>query len=83
MLFLIPDIEKLKLSCKSERDKAIILFLNATGCRISEVVNLNRDDIDIKNLKCKVLGKGNKERTVYFDPVTAMVLESYLKIKKR
>lgn len=80
--FSNTDIEKLKLSCKSERDKAIILFLNATGCRISEVVNLNRDDIDIKNLKCKVLGKGNKERTVYFDPVTAMVLESYLKSRK-
>lgn len=76
--FSTTDIEKLKLCCKNERDRAIVLFLNATGCRISEVVNLNRDDVDLINLKCKVLGKGNKERTVYFDQVTAMALDNYL-----
>ena len=40
---------------------------------------LNRDDIDFTNLECKVLGKGNKERTVYIDTVTAMLLRRYLK----
>lgn len=80
--FSNTDIEKLKLSCKNERDRAIVLFLNATGCRVSEVINLNRDDVDLINLKCKVLGKGNKERTVYFDQITAMALENYLASRK-
>jgi len=62
--FTDTDIEKLKISCKNDRDRAIVLFLNATGCRISEVCSLDRKDVDLVNLRCKVLGKGNKERTV-------------------
>lgn len=72
------DIEKMKECCTTARDKAIVSFLLATGCRISEVCGLNRDDVDFQNLECTVLGKGNKERTVYLDPVSAMQLQSYL-----
>ena len=72
------DIEKMKHCCKSERDRAIIAFLLSTGCRISEMTQLNRDDIDLATLECKVLGKGNKERTVYLDPVAGMLLREYL-----
>lgn len=72
------DIEKLKLCCHTLRDKAIICFLYATGCRISEMTQLNIDDVDIDNLECKVLGKGNKERTVFLDPVCGMTLREYL-----
>lgn len=72
------DIQKLKDGCKSQRDKAIISFLLSTGARISEVCSLNRDDIDFTALECTVLGKGNKQRTVYLDEVTAMELNNYL-----
>ena len=72
------DIEKMKFGCKSIRDRAIICFLKSTGCRISEMTQLNRDDIDFTNLECTVLGKGNKERTVYMDQITSMVLQRYL-----
>lgn len=72
------DLEKMKFGCKTLRDRAIIAFLGATACRISEMVALNRDDIDFANLECRVLGKGNKERTVYLDSVSAMVLQNYL-----
>ncbi len=72
------DIEKLKTNCTCIRDKAIVCFLLATGARISEVCALNRTDIDFQNMECTVLGKGNKERTVYMDEVTAMVLKEYL-----
>ena len=71
------DIEKLKAGAKFIRDKAIICFLLSTGARISEVTRLNMDSIDLQSLECKVLGKGNKERTVYIDEVTAMVLSEY------
>ena len=59
-IYTETDIEKLKMSCKTVRDKAILCFLRSTGCRISEVTELNRDAIDFTNLECKVLGKGNR-----------------------
>lgn len=77
-VFTETDVERLKQACNSIRDKAIICFLKSTGCRVSEVTNLNIDDIDFVNLECIVLGKGNKERTVYLDSITSMVLQNYL-----
>ena len=72
------DLEKLKEACTCSRDKAILCFLFSTGCRISEVCQLNREDIDFNNKECTVLGKGNKERTVFLDDVTVMLLKRYL-----
>ena len=76
------DLEKLKSSCMCIRDKAILYFLKATGCRISEVTQLNRNDVDLVNKECTVLGKGNKQRTVYFDAVTGMQVKKYLESRK-
>lgn len=72
------DLERLKCACCSKRDKAIVTFLAATGCRISEMTQLNRNDVDLNRLECTVLGKGNKERTVYLNPVAGMALSEYL-----
>lgn len=77
-LYSDVDIERMKFACKSLRDRAIICFLKATGCRISEMVQLDRTDVDLEHLECKVLGKGNKERVVFLDSVAAMTLQSYL-----
>lgn len=71
------DIEKLKENCKTTRDKTIVCFLLSTGCRISEVCALNRQDVDLAKGECKVLGKGNKERKVYIDSITQMLLKRY------
>ena len=76
------DIEHLKENCKCTRDKAIISFLLSTGCRIGEVCNLNKEDIDFDNLECKVKGKGNKERIVYINSITAMLLKRYFNERK-
>lgn len=75
--FTAADIERLKNACTSTRDRAIISFLAATGCRISEATALNRADIDFNTMECVVRGKGDKERTVYIDPVAAMHLKAY------
>lgn len=82
LIYSDVDIEKLKDSCKNPRDKAIVSFLLTTGCRISEVTQLDRADITLSLMECTVLGKGNKERLVYFDQVTAMLLEEYLATRK-
>lgn len=71
------DIERLKSHCKTNRDRAIVCFLLSSGCRIQEVVQLNKSNIDFQNLECTVLGKGNKERVVYIDNITAMYLKKY------
>lgn len=72
------EIELLKEHCPTDRDRALICFLLATGCRISEVCNLDIADVDFQSMECKVLGKGNKERTVFLDDVAAMQLKRYL-----
>lgn len=77
-LYTDVDLEKLKRNCTNARDLAIVLFLYATCCRIGEVVELNRDSVIIENQKLVVHGKGDKERKVYFDAVTAEALKQYL-----
>ena len=76
------ETELLKRNCESLRDNAIISFLLATGCRISEVTGLNRDDVDLNNGECVVLGKGNKERMVFLDDVAILTLREYLNQRK-
>lgn len=73
------ELEKLNRNCENIRDRAILHFLRSTGCRISEMTELNRDAVDTESLECLVHGKGNKERIVYLDNVAGMVLEEYLK----
>ena len=77
-LYTEVDLEKLKRNCTNNRDLAIVLFLYATCCRIGEVVELNRNQVIIENQKVVVHGKGDKERKVYFDSVTAEALKQYM-----
>lgn len=60
------------------RNKAIFEFLLSTGVRISELTNINQEDIDWDNNSVIVLGKGNKERKVYFNTTTKYDLQKYL-----
>lgn len=73
------DIEKLTRNCETTRDRAIVRFLASTGCRISEMTELNRDAINLDSGECVVHGKGDKERVVFMDDVAAMMVGSYLK----
>lgn len=60
------------------RDLAIIDLLASTGMRVGELVKLNRDDVNFNARECVVLGKGNKQRIVYFDARTKIHLQQYL-----
>lgn len=77
MPFSDVEIERLKEACTTIRDKALVCFLLSTGCRIGEVVSLNRADVDLQNMQCKVRGKGDKERVVFIDNVARMNLRRY------
>ena len=77
------EIEQIKEACGNNlRNKAIICFLLSSGCRISEMVQLNRNDIDFVNKELIVWGKGSKERTVYIDDVAAAALKRYFASRK-
>lgn len=71
-------LETLRDNCKCIRDLAIIDILASTGMRVGELVKLNRVDVDFVNRECVVLGKGSKERVVYFDARTKLHLQNYL-----
>ena len=81
-VFTDIDMELLKRACTNERDIAIVLFLASTGCRVGELCRLRRDQIDLHKLEGVVHGKGNKERTIYMDSVTAMMIQKYLLARK-
>lgn len=72
------DLEALRDGCRCERDLAIIDMLASTGMRIGELVRLDRADLDLHERECLVLGKGNKQRPVYFDARTKLHLKNYL-----
>lgn len=61
------------------RDEAIIEFLYYTGCRVSEMVFLNIQDVDLNHRSARVIGKGNKERLVPFTPECGRTLSLYIK----
>src|SRR3989344_2148750 len=62
----------------SLRDRALAEVLCSTGMRISEVLSLNRSGIDWEAREARVIGKGNKERRVYFSDSAVRWLTRYL-----
>ena len=76
--FSDTDMEKLHRACRTKRDRAIIAFLDSTACRISEMTELNRDQVDLNRKKLIVHGKGNRERSVILTDIAAMLLQEYL-----
>jgi integrase/recombinase XerC len=64
------------------RDRAILEMLYGTGIRLSELVGLDREDIDLTAGTARVLGKGGKERQVCFGPPAAEALRTYLLLSR-
>ena len=72
------EIQLILDTCEDLRNTAIIRFLLSTGCRVSELCAVNIADLNMAECECKVHGKGNKWRTVYFDSPTLLALKKYL-----
>ncbi len=73
------DIELLREGCKSTLEHALIEFTYSTGCRVGEIVNVNRADVNWETRSVTVLGKGDKEREVYFTIKCSIWLRRYLR----
>lgn len=76
------EFESILNSCGSDslgiRNSLIVELLLASGLRVSELVNINLNDIDLSNKSIKVVGKGNKERIIYFGDYALKSLTTYL-----
>lgn len=77
-LLEVPDISKLP----GLRDRAILEVLFSTGLRVSELVSLDRRQIDTQRREFGVVGKGRKQRVVFLSPESAAWVERYLAARK-
>lgn len=74
----IEELEKLRIACKDNRERALLEFLFATGARVSEAVDCNIEDLNFNDNSLRVIGKGDKERIVFFSDKTKLYLQRYL-----
>ena len=70
--------EIVRCACETERDRAIIDMLSSTAMRVSELVALNRSDIDFEKGEVIVFGKGRKERVCFLTGKCKIHLKWYL-----
>lgn len=82
------EIEELLASIDTRTDEGLerrllIEMFYSTGCRVGEMVNVKISDIDFNNKTIKVMGKGSKERIVYYGDYASKYLEDYLKNKDK
>jgi len=77
------EYAKVKVAAEdlSLRDRALVLFLFTSGCRLSEVSNLSIQDVNLERRTAEVRGKGNKIRHVHFSEECAIVLKEYLRTR--
>ena len=75
------DMEALRTSCSTVRDRALVEFLYSTGVRVSELVALNVGDIEMGRQELIVYGKGSKERKTYLTDSAKFYLRRYLQTR--
>ena len=78
-LMKLPDLS----TYDGERDKSILEIFYSTGIRISELIKIKIDNIDLNKKLIKVFGKGNKERYVIIGKEALNSLVDYLKIRSK
>ena len=67
----------------SSRNKTIIDFMYSTGCRVSELINVEESDIDIEEAFVRLEGKGSKQRIVPLGSKVLINLENYLPLRNK
>ena len=76
------ELEQVRSSCRTLREKAIFETLYATGCRVSELVGINYADIDKMSRSVVNTGKGDQERYVFFNAKAMLAIKKYLDSRK-
>jgi site-specific recombinase XerD len=87
----VLDVEQIRALLKAcdgrtfedRRDAALVRLLYDCGIRLSECTGLELGDVDLERRECRVLGKGRKERDVWFGATTAQALARYLRVRRQ
>lgn len=74
----IMELEQMRSACETARELAILETLYSTACRVSEIVKLNKNDINFDTGMVKVYGKGKKERIVFLNAKAQIALNKYI-----
>jgi len=74
----IEEFEMIRESCITLRQRTLVECLYSTGCRLSEIQQLNIKDINFREMSAVVYGKGRKEREVFFSVKAIFYLKKYL-----
>ena len=72
------DLEYLRQACVTLKEKAIVEFFYSTGCRVSELADVKKCDIDWITKEVHLFGKGKKHRTSYLNAKAEVALKKYL-----
>jgi integrase/recombinase XerD len=75
-------VELFRQACITDREKALTEFLYSSGCRLSEVKEVNISEVDWHERTLSVIGKGDKERQVCFSIKAKVLLQKYLLSRK-
>ena len=75
------ELERIRLSCQTVREKAMIEFLYSTGARVTEACTVKKEDVDFYKGEVVVLGKGNKHRKTYLNARSKLFLKQYLELR--
>lgn len=74
------ELEHFRDACETDRERALVDFLYATGCRITEATQVTLDDIDWTDRSVVIRhGKGDKERITYFNAEAELSMKRYIK----
>ena len=76
------QMEIFRQACETDREKALTEFLYSSACRLNDAYSLSISQIDWNECTATVIGKGNKERTIYFSIKAKVLLKKYFKTRK-
>ena len=80
--FTADEMERMRIACTDIRDRALVEMLACTGCRVSELSNISLNDVDFLRKKVRIVGKGDKERTVFISDTAMIYLNRYLETRQ-
>lgn len=77
--FSAIEVERIRDAAKTAKELLVVELLLSTGCRVSELISLSFENYNQENQSIRVIGKGNKERSVYLNAKAVLALANYLK----
>ncbi|WP_069201764.1 tyrosine-type recombinase/integrase [Bacillus niameyensis] len=78
----VDELEMVRESCETYRERALVEVLYSTGCRLSEIANMKISDINYQDKSATIIGKGDEERRVYLTFKALHHLNNYLNTRK-